>query len=115
VNFSNSHHHELLSKTPEIKEKNVVDEKLKVLSMIFKSESKKLEPEKPSENIQKNNEDGNKNKKMNSLQDKKSFSILNLLNIATQVNCLFMIDNEFDLCKAYYNLVKVTIKDNNKL
>jgi hypothetical protein len=101
-----------LCHTTEIKEECLVDEKLKVLMNIFNSEIKDKDQEKKSQNIQKNNEDNEKNKKRGN--DKKCFSLLTLLNISTQINSLLLIDNEFDVCRSYMNCFINNI-NNNKL
>lgn len=120
LNFSNCNDDEnsckMFNREQDIKEENYVDEKIKDLCNIFKMQDCGRNI---NQNMQRNNEHNlNKDRyaiNISTSHDKKpSFSILDLLNVSSQINCLFMINKEFDLCKVYYDYVKSNNEDNHK-
>ena len=86
-----------------------VDEKIKILTNIINSNTKEYLEDK-THNVftsrKKDLHDDSDERKGNGKSERKSFSLLNLLCVSTQINSVLLTNKEFDVCRIYYNNVK---------
>ena len=86
-----------------------VDEKIKILTNIINSNTKEYMEDK-THNVftsrKKDLYDDSDERKGNGKSERKSFSLLNLLCVSTQINPVLLTNKEFDVCRIYYNNVK---------
>lgn len=88
-----------------------VDEKIKILTNIINSNTKEYMEDKNNNVFTSRKKEipvyeDSDEKKGNGKSNRKCFSLLNLLYVSTQINSVFPINKEFDVCRIYYNNVK---------